>query len=92
MNPEFNKYYLLDTNHSYWSVDLQRVIKFVDKLVVKCIATHDNKIYFGNIVNISEVYNDLETNNEIIFYQEDIIEEYKLHKMPIFYMDFPFID
>ena len=46
MKPKFNKYYLLDTNHTYWSIDLQRMIKFVDKLVVKCTATHNNKIIF----------------------------------------------
>ena len=92
MKPKFNKYYLLDTNHTYWSIDLQRMIKFVDKLVVKCTATHNNKMYFGNLINTSEIYNDLETNNEITFCQEDIIEEYKLHKMPLFYMDFPYIE
>ena len=91
MKPKFNKYYLLDTNHTYWSIDLQRMIKFVDKLVVKCTATHNDKMYFGNLINTSEVYNDLETNNEITFCQEDIISEYKLHLMPLFYMDFPHI-
>jgi uncharacterized pyridoxamine 5'-phosphate oxidase family protein len=67
------------------------MIKFVDKLVVKCTATHNDKMYFGNLINTSEVYNDLETNNEITFCQEDIISEYKLHLMPLFYMDFPHI-
>lgn len=91
MKPKFNKYYLLDTNHVYWSIDLQRMIKFVDKLVVKCTATYNNKMYFGNLINTSEVYDDLETNNEITFCKEDIIGEYKLHLIPLLYIDFPYI-
>ena len=91
MKPKFNKYYLLDINHTYWSIDLQRMIKFVDKLVVKCTATYNDKMYFGNLINTSEVYDDLETNNEITFCQEDIIGEYKLHLIPLLYIDFPYI-
>lgn len=92
MKPKFNKYYLLDTNHAYWSIDLQRMIKFVDKLAVKCTAIYNDKMYFGNLINTSEVYNDLETNNEITFCQEDIIGEYKLHLIPLLYIDFPYIE
>jgi len=90
IKPKFNKYYLLDTNHAYWSIDLQRMIKFVDKLVVKCMATYkyNDEMYFGNLINTSEVYDDLETNNEITFCQKDIIREYKLHKTHIFFVDF----
>jgi len=92
MKPKFNKYYLLDTNHVYWSINLQRMIKFVDKLVVKCIATYNDKMYFGNLINTSEVYDDLETYNEITFCQEDIISEYKLNLKPLVYIDFPYIE
>jgi hypothetical protein len=91
INPKFNKYYKLDINKLYYSIDLQRNIKFVDNLVVKCIATYNNQFYFGNIINISETYDDIETNNEITFLKEDIINEYKFKKMPLIYMDFSYI-
>ncbi len=92
MKPEPNKYYLLDTNHTYWSIDLKRMIKFVDKLVIKCTAIYNDDMYFGNLINTSEIYDDLETDNEIEFLEEDIIDEYQLKDMPLIYMDFPYIE
>ena len=89
MKPKFGKYYLLKNNIYYRSIDLQRDVMFKDKVVVKCeSASFGNGGYFGSLVDISEIYNDMETKNEIVFGENDIIEEYKLSGMPLFYMDF----
>ena len=89
MKPKRNKYYLLNLDNTYWSLDLQRMVKFVDKLVVKCISNYNDQLYFGNLVNTSEVYDDVDTSHEIQFTKDDIISEYKFHKVPLIYMDFP---
>lgn len=88
MKCKFGKYYLLDLNKTYWSIDLQRSIKFVDKLVVCCESTYQHKLYYGKLVDTPSVYSDMVTNNEIMFSPEDVIGEYKLQSTPLFFVDF----
>jgi len=91
MKAKYGKYYLLDNTKYYRSVDLQRDVKFTEKLVIKCSSEIREGWHFGTLINTSEIYDDLETNNEIVFSDEDIINDYKLFKAPLIYMDFPFI-
>ena len=90
MKPKFGKYYLLRTNKYYHSIDLQRDVMFKDKVVVKCGSSFGIGGYFGYLVDTSELYNDMETKNEIVFSEEDVISEYQLSGMPLMYTDFIF--
>ena len=89
MKPKIGKYYLLRTDRYYRSIDLQRDVMFYGKLAVKCESAFGYDGYFGSLVNTAEIYDDLETNNDIEFSEKDIISEYKLSKLPLMYMDFP---
>ena len=88
MKAEYGKYYLLDNTKYYRSIDLQRDVKFTGKLAIKCDSEIGEGWYFGILINTSEIYDDLETNNEITFNDEDIIDGYELSKVPLLYMDF----
>ena len=92
MKAEYRKYYLLDNTKYYRSVDLQRDVKFTGKLAIKCDSEIGEGWHFGILINTSEIYDDLETNNEIVFSDEDIMDNYELSKAPLLYMDFPFND
>lgn len=90
MKAEYGKYYLLDNTKYYRCVDLQRDVKFTGKLAIKCDSEISEGWHFGTLINTSEIYDDLETNNEIVFGDENIIDDYELSKAPLIYMDFPF--
>lgn len=90
MKAKYGKYYLLDNTKYYRCVDLQRDVKFTGKLAVKCDSEIGEGLHFGTLINTSEIYDDLETNNEIVFGDENIIDNYELSKAPLIYMDFPF--
>ena len=90
MKPEFGKYYLLKTNKYYRSIDLQRDVMFNGELAIKCGSSFGIGGYFGCLIDTSELYNDMETKNEIVFSEEDVISEYQLSSMPLMYMDFIF--
>lgn len=91
MKSEYGKYYILTNEHPYFSVDLQRMIMFPDKLVVKCDSGfgYNNKGHFGILLKLSTTFSDCLTDNEIEFYDEDIIEEYTFNYKPIInFIDF----
>jgi len=88
MKGEYGKYYLLDNTKYYKSVDLQREVKFSGKLAVKCDSQFEENHHFGMLIDISNIYDDHITNNEIIFSDDDIIDTYKFFKAPVLYIDF----
>ena len=94
----FDKYYELDTEQRYFSIDLQRSVKFYGKLAVK--PTHRSHeicgtfkgggcLWFGTLVNVdTNGLHDYDTNNEIEFVAQDILSEYnfKNNILPDFVM------
>ena len=88
MKAEYGKHYVLDNAKYYWCVQLQRSVQFENPLIVKC-----NNCFgpfgghFGNLVNINDI-SDIITNNEIEFFDNDILKEHELNTGKIFYNDF----
>ena len=77
MNAEYGKYYQLNNSKSYFCVQLQRMIKFEDLLVVKCGSGFYNSGHFGYLVDTNFPGGpDYDTENEIEFSDEDVIFEY----------------
>lgn len=84
---KFDKYYSLDTERMYFSIDLQRSVKFDGILAVKPThrsdpACDDFKgggcLWFGTLVNVDvNGLHDYDTNNEIEFAAEDVVSEYE---------------
>ena len=95
MKAELNKYYQLNNSKSYFCVTIQRIVKFEGLLIIKPEkAGIDDIMHYGYLVDTSNPSGpDYESELcEIEFKDEDIISEYQLKNMPLFYMDFPFID
>ena len=91
MKPEFGKYYLLNTDKYYYCTDIGRQIKFMGTLAVKCSSSLGNNAHFGELIDTSNPNGpDYETNNDIVFSDDDVISEYKRKDMPLLYMDFPY--
>lgn len=83
---DFNKYYELDCNRKYFSIDLQREVQFDGVLAVKPTHKSDSACgnfnggcsWFGKLVNVDvNGFHDYDTNNEIEFVAEDVISEYE---------------
>lgn len=84
---DFNKYYELDCNRKYFSIDLQREVQFDGVLAVKPTHKSDSIcgtfkgggcLWFGTLVNVDvNKLHDYDTNNEIEFVAEDVICEYE---------------
>lgn len=97
MKIKIDKYYTLDASKYYWSIDLQRMIKFdVGKALAVKVTNRafDETSFFGNLINtgISKYSRDYETDNSIAFRSQDVIGKYKFkEKVPIFYLDFDFL-
>ena len=88
---EYGKYYKLNNHKSYFCVQLQRMIKFEDLLVVKCSSGFYNGGHFGSLVDTRFPGGpDYDTENEIEFGDEDIISEYHLREMKLIYSEFHF--
>ena len=90
MKAEANKFYKLNSNHTYFCVTIQRRVKFFGLIAVKAEnAGISDKIHFGYLIDTSNVVGpDYESNLcEIEFTDNDIIEEYQLKDMPLLYMD-----
>jgi len=95
MKPEPNKYYVLNSNISYFCVSIQRIVKFFGLVVVKAEnAGISDFTHFGYLVDTSNPFGpDYESNLcEIKFTDNDILSEYQLKDMPLIYMDFPYIE
>ena len=91
MKGEYGKYYLLDIAKEYFSVDLQRKIKFSGvpgTLAVKCGSSFGKDCHFGTLVASEKMGPDYDTKNEIEYCDSDITGIYQLKDMPLFYMDF----
>ena len=81
---EFGKYYMLNTDNMYFSIDLQRSVKFNSPLVVKAISrSHpmcgtfkdSGSLWFGQLVDNGVT--DMDTKNEIEFVATDVACEYQ---------------
>lgn len=89
MKPEFGKYYLLNTDKYYFCPVLSREVKFIGNLAVKCHSSFGISAHFGKLVDTKNPNGpDYETNEDIVFSDNDIISEYQLKDMPLMYMDF----
>ena len=89
MKAEYGKYYLLNPNNSYFSVSLQRSVKFDGLVAVKCDSGFGEDAHFGYLINTENPNGpDYETKSEIEFNDSDIIEEYQLKDMKLIYYDF----
>jgi len=81
MKAEYGKYYELDNRKSYFVPDLQRRVKFPDKLCVKCDSgyVYDESFHFGKLINLGlGIYSDIVTNIDIEFLDNDVLNEYQL--------------
>jgi hypothetical protein len=95
MKAEANKYYKLNSSYSYFCVTIQRYVKFLGLVVVKAEnAGILDPTHYGYLVDTSNPGGpDYESELcEIEFKDEDILNEYQLKDMPLFYMDFPYIE
>ena len=94
MKVELNKYYQLNNSKSYFCVTIQRRVKFEGLLVIKPEkAVIDDIMHYGYLVDTNNPSEpDYESELcEIEFKDEDILNEYQLKDMPLFYIDFPYI-
>lgn len=86
---ETNKYYRLNSDNSYFCPTLQCRVKFPDGIVIRptnCFC-YDKSFWFGRIINVGFSL-DYETQNEIEFSEDAIVEEYQFKdKMPNYYSD-----
>ena len=96
MEFEIGKYYTLNPDKFYFSIDLQRSIKFNSPVIIKVTHTSDLGLLFGTLVDIG-LFEDINTTNEIEFISDDIIGEYEfkkynntLLKSNPFYVEFKF--
>ena len=91
-NFEAGKYYSLYPNIYYFSIDLQRGVKFNGRVVVCLRHFVDGKPAIGTLVDVGGPgLADYDTENEIEFSENDVIEEYEFNgdgsAIPIFFMD-----
>lgn len=96
MEIEIGKYYALNPDKFYFSIDLRKNVKFINPVIVK--VAHVGKvgtenIFFGKLVDVGLTI-DYDTNNEIEFMADDILREYTFKNAPaadvgfLFWMDF----
>jgi hypothetical protein len=92
MKAEFGKYYILNNDKYYFSVELQRNIKFNEPLIIKCGSGFFKTCHFGYLINTgignTGIGNDVITDNEIEFSDEDVVSEYFLRVNQINFVDF----
>lgn len=84
MEIEIGKRYVIKKGTFVFSVNLQRKIMFEDDVVVEVRHTHLNKVFFGNIVEISTFGPDYVSDNELEFGIEEVSEEYVKSELPTF--------
>lgn len=79
---EFDKYYRLKPDGRYWCIPLQTIVSFPDGVVVKAESRSafdigdKGRLWFGKLVDTRGSM-DYDTNNEIEFFEEDVVSEYK---------------
>ena len=79
MEYEIGKYYALNPDKFYFSIDLQRTIKFINPVIVKLTHTSTLGPIFGTLVDVG-LFEDINTTNEIEFISKDILREYEFKK------------
>ncbi len=89
---EVGKAYELVSDSSYFSIDLQRRVKFDDgkKLVIKVShLIHDEPGGIGYLVDVGggPFQADYVTKNEIEFEPQDVIGEYELQGGKLYYFE-----
>lgn len=93
MGFEIGKYYALNPDKFYFSINLQRSVKFINPVIVKVTHTSTFGIIFGTLVDVG-LFRDIDTTNEIEFISEDILREYEFKKaqsgLAPFYAEFKF--
>lgn len=72
---DIGKYYQLNPDNFYFSVDLQRSVKFKGPVIVKLTHTSCIGVLIGLLVD-TFITGDCESNTEIEFFNEDIVGEY----------------
>lgn len=92
MEIEIGKYYALNPDKFYFSIDLRRTVKFINPVIVK--AAHVGKvgtenIFFGKLVDVG-LSIDYDTNNEIEFTDDDILREYTFKNVSVANVGFLF--
>lgn len=86
---KFGEKYLLNSNKYYFCIPLQRSIKFTGNVAVEFTSRSElGRICFGKLIDIGE--QDYVTDNDIEFYEDDVIEQYEMNVIPLLYMDFVF--
>lgn len=89
MKAEYGKYYLLNRDKYYFCPSLNREVKFLGNLVVKCNSSFGMSAHFGKLVDTKSLNGpDYEIKEDIEFSDNDILSEYQLRDMPLLYMDF----
>ena len=84
---KFGEKYLLNSNNYYFCIPLQRGVKFTGNVAVEFTSRSELEgICFGKLIDIGG--QDYVTDNEIEFYEDDVIEQYEMNVIPLLYMDF----
>ena len=84
---KFGEKYLLNSNNYYFCIPLQRGVKFTGNVAVEFTSRSElGGICFGKLIDIGG--QDYVTDNEIEFYEDDVIEQYEMNVIPLLYMDF----
>ena len=82
---EFDKYYRLKPDGRYWCIPLQTIVSFPDGVVVKAESRSafdigdKGRVWFGKLVDTRGLM-DYETDNEIEFFEDDVVSEYEFRE------------
>lgn len=79
MNLKIGEYYQLKTDKFYFSVDLQRKVRFNTPVIVKLTNFYAENRCFGNLVDCGDIKGstiDYDTKNSIEFGRDDVIDKY----------------
>ncbi len=59
-------------------------------LYIKCDSEINETTHYGKLIRHGTTYDDIITNDEIVFCDDDVISQYDLYKAPVYFMDFEF--
>ncbi len=85
--------YQLKQDKDYFSIDLQRRVKFMTPVCVEVVCTvtgnlsDPDRLYFGKLISTDSVGADYVNDSEIEFIGDDVVDVYTMKKASIFYLE-----
>ena len=92
MELKFGEKYRLRDDKAYFCIPIQRCVKFTTPVMVEFTSRASigkPQLCFGKLIDVGA--QDYVTNNEIEFFEEDVVGPYTMNVMPLFYMDFVYV-